>query len=90
MMIKNNLLSFMNSLQEYFGGDCEVVILPSGAAVRIKNTIVADQEKDADKKNSQAAGSRRKRKQSEAESHQMQHPATPIKMGPAFEVFPPG
>ena len=77
-------------LQEYFGGDCEVVILPSGTAVRIKNTPVPEPEKDQDRK-STLSGAKRKRKQSELESQQqLQHPVTPVKMPPPYEVFPPG
>ena len=68
-----------------------MVILPSGGAVRIKNTpIVNDVEKDTDKK----LGGRRKRKQSEVVgSTTDQVASTPVKTTPAapsYEVFPPG
>jgi hypothetical protein len=81
--LKKNVIS---CFQEYFGGDCEVVVLPSGTAVRIKNSIAADPEKDSEKKF--FAAGKRKRKQSEIEQHHQQ--ATPVKMAPSYEVFPPG
>lgn len=70
------------ALQEYFGGDCDVVILPSGGAVRIKNSPFPDIDKEDDRK----PGNRRKRKQSDVNDDQPQ----PIKSSPSYQVFPPG
>ena len=74
--------------QEYFGGDCDVVILPSGSAVRIKHSVVTEAEKESEKK----IPGKRKRKQSEAISGLSEaEPATPVKTAtPAYEVFGPG